>query len=64
MSSSSKNSRMTMLVAGFAVVIAVVAYFGDKFPVPEDQTAVLIDVVCKSSGHQEKKTLYNAVAAA
>jgi hypothetical protein len=27
-------------------------------------TAILIDVVCKSSGHQEKKKLYNAVAEA
>ena len=34
---SSNNSRMTMLVAAFAVVIAVVAYFGVKFPVTEDQ---------------------------
>jgi len=35
------------------------------FPVRQSpRTAVLIDVVCKSSGHQEKKTLYNAVATA
>ena len=34
---SSMNSRMTMMVAVFAIVIAVVAYVGIKFPVSEDQ---------------------------
>jgi hypothetical protein len=35
------------------------------FPVRQSPgTAILIDVVCKSSGHQEKKKLYNAVAEA
>ena len=50
--SGNTGNKMGMLIAVFAVVIAAVAYFGVKYPVPEEQTAGTIAPAERYRGEQ------------
>lgn len=53
MSNSDNNKgRMTTIVAAFAVVIAIVAYFGVKYPMPGDQATGTIAPAERYRGEQ------------